>query len=70
MILEDCTMCGFALTDMMACAACDAAEAIIYAGGALPHYHEALAEQIAQIIEGRNWLVKPINLNNLYPRFA
>jgi hypothetical protein len=70
MKLQDCTMCGLELTDKLACPACDAAEAIIYAGGALPHYHEALAEQIAQIIEGRNWLAKPINLNNLYPRFA
>ena len=67
---KDCSICATVLTEHGCCAACDAAEAIIYAGGALPHYHEALAEQIAQIIEGRNWLVKPINLNNLYPRFA
>lgn len=69
MKLKDCTMCGFALTDMMACPACDAAEAVIAAGGALPHYQEALAEQIGNLLAQRNWCAKPISLRH-YPRFA
>lgn len=70
MKLKDCTMCGFALTERLACPACDAADAIIAAGAALPHYQEALAEQIAEIITRRNWLEQPIKLRNVYPRFA
>lgn len=70
MKLKDCTICASQLTQYGTCAACEAAEAIIHAGGALPHYHEALAEQIAQIIERENWLAQPIKLRNIYPRFA
>lgn len=69
MKLKDCTMCGFALTDMMACPACDAAEAVITAGGCNPRYHEALAEQIGNVLSARNWNAKLISLR-AYPRFA
>jgi hypothetical protein len=67
---DNCTICGFQLTEALHCPACDAAEAIIAAGGALPHYHELLAEQIGNLMMQRDWLAKPISLNNLFPRFA
>jgi hypothetical protein len=67
MKLKDCTMCGCALTDMFACAACDAADAVIAAGGALPHYQEALAVQIGNVLAQRDWCAKPINLDHMFP---
>lgn len=68
---EHCTICGFKLTSMWhACPACEAAEAIINAGAALPHYHELLAEQIGNLLNDRNWKQAPINLNSIFPRFA
>lgn len=66
---EQCTICEFELTEMFACPACDAAEAIIRAGGALPHYHELLAEQIGNLLMSRNWNAQPIKLDALFPRF-
>lgn len=70
MKLEYCTICAGPLTEKLACPPCDAAEAIIDAGGALPHYHEVLSEKIAQMMQHDNWLAKPINLRNIYPRFS
>lgn len=69
MKLKDCTICGHALTDLLACPACDAAEAIIAAGACHPRYHELLAEQIGNVLASRDWNVKPTNLR-AYPRFA
>lgn len=69
MKLKDCTICGFALTEIMACPACDAAEAIVDAGGCLAHYQEALAEEIGNLLAKRDWNARPISLRP-YPRFA
>lgn len=67
---DHCTICAFELTDMFsACPACDAAEAIIRAGYALPHYHELLAEQIGNLLLERNWRATPVKLDALFPRF-
>jgi len=67
---DHCTICGFQLPETLNCPACDAAEAIIEAGGALPHYHELLAEQIGNLLTARDWHAKPINLATIFPRFS
>ena len=41
MKLKDCTICGFALTGILACPACEAAEAIVDAGGCHANHQEA-----------------------------
>lgn len=66
---KDCTVCGHALTEYGDCAPCAAAYAIVKAGGALPHYEEAIAEQIGNILIHRDWMAAPISLRNDYPRF-
>lgn len=66
----NCSICAFDVSTTDGCPACDAAEAIINAGAALPHYHELLAEQIGNLLMDRNWKAAPINLNKLFPRFA
>lgn len=66
----NCSICAFDVSTTDGCPACDAAEAIINAGAAHHNYHEALAEAIGDLLMSRNWHAKPINLNNLFPRFC
>jgi putative intracellular protease/amidase len=66
---ETCTVCAFKLSDSFCCPACDAAEAIIAAGGCHPNYHELLAEQIGNLLMARDWKTV-IQLRNIFPRFA
>lgn len=68
---DNCTICGFELRYTFdACPACDAAEAIVRTGYALPHYHELLAEQIGNLLMERNWKSAPISFSKIFPRFA
>ena len=67
---DTCTICGYDIAETISCPACDAAEAIIEAGAAHYNYHEALAEAIGNLLMSRNWHAKPINLNNMFPRFC
>jgi putative intracellular protease/amidase len=64
-----CTICAFELTETYCCPACDAADAIVLAGGCHPNYKELLAEQIGNLLMQRDWH-KVINLKKMFPRFA
>ncbi len=66
---ETCTVCAFELTEKYCCPACDAAEAIVAAGGCHPNYQELLAEQIGNLLLSRDWH-SVIRLNKMFPRFA
>jgi hypothetical protein len=65
---DTCTVCAFELTDTLSCPACDAAEAIIHAGGCHPNYHELLAEKIGDILLSQDWH-RVMDLNAVFPRF-
>lgn len=53
---DNCTICDFALNDMLdACPACDAADAIILAGYAHNNYFEELAGEIGKLLVQRDW---------------
>jgi len=66
---DTCTVCAFTLTDSFCCPACDAAEAIVRAGGCHPNYQELLAEKIGDLLLSRDWH-SVINLSKMFPRFA
>jgi hypothetical protein len=55
MNIETCTICGFELTSTFCCPACDAADAIVEAGGCHPNFKEALAEKIGNILADNDW---------------
>ena len=50
---DTCTVCGLEVTERLSCAACDAAEAIVLAGGCHPNYQELLAEKIGNLLMSR-----------------
>ena len=65
-----CSICGFELTERLSCLPCDLVEQAIQDGYCHSNYGEQLAEQIGNVLAARNWAARPINLNNLFPRFA
>lgn len=67
---EHCTICGFELNDTYGCAPCEMASVAIAEGAAIAHYHELLAEQIGNLLTGRNWKTIPYTSKNLFPRFV
>jgi hypothetical protein len=68
MNIETCTICGFGLTSAFCCPACDAADAIVEAGGCHPNFKEALAEKIGNLLADNDWHTT-INVHKMYPRF-
>jgi hypothetical protein len=68
MNIETCTICGFELTETFCCPACDAADAIVEAGGCHPNFKEALAEKIGNILADSDWHTL-ISVRKVYPRF-
>jgi hypothetical protein len=69
MTKDTCAVCALEFTDQFCCAACDAAEAIVAAGGCHPNYQELLAEQIGNLLLSRDWHTT-IDLKKMFPRFA
>ncbi len=68
MDIKTCTICSFELTSTFCCPACDAADAIVEAGGCHPNFKEALAEKIGNLLTAEDWHTT-IDLRKIYPRF-
>jgi hypothetical protein len=68
MSIQICTTCSFQLTSTFSCPACDAADAIVEAGGCHPNFKQELAEKIGDLLKAEDWRTV-IDFSKMYPRF-